>query len=374
MQPDNDRLRKILFLDGEPDRVPLFEISVDPMHKARYLGHRLTGLRDEFEFWAAAGYDHVPVQAGIRSVLRPGASQGGFATSQGELVREQDLNLDKLFTAKRERYAYDGGYTEREWAPEGDGLITTLAEFRGFPWPSPDSFDYGPFELAGRELPTGLRVTAFLGWIFTGTWWFMGMERFMLALHDQPDLVAALMRRIGEIQHGCVMHLLQEHRGCLGAVVVSDDLGHADGLMVAPDFLREHLFPWYRELCTECHRHELPVVFHSDGKLDQVIPDLIECGFNGLHPIEPRAMDIREVKRRYGDRLCVLGNIDLAFPLALGSPEDVRAEVRSLIEDCAAGGGLGVGSGNSVPEYVPYENWMSLREATLEFGPYPIGA
>jgi uroporphyrinogen decarboxylase len=249
-----------------------------------------------------------------------------------------------------------------------------MAEFHAFPWPRAGDFPYEPFELAARDLPGGMRVSVHMGWNFTGAWWLAGMERFLTGMIDQPELCAALVDRIGVLQHECLLRVLDEHRAVVGVVTLLDDLAHLGGLLVSPDFLRQHVFPWYRETCLACHRAELPVVFHSDGDLTEVMPDLVACGFDALHPIEPQAMDIRAVKREYGDRLCLLGNIDLAYPLGLGTPDDVREAVRSLIADCAAGGGLGVGSGNTVPEYVPFENWTALREATLEFGRYPIQA
>jgi uroporphyrinogen decarboxylase len=363
----------VLFREGEPDRVPAFEVSIDTIHKTRFLGRKPASLEDEIEFWAGAGYDHVPVQAGIRSLLRPSSAQAG-ADESGGTLRESGMDVRKLFTARRERYAYDGGYSEREWAPEGDGVITSQGDFDSFPWPSPDSFTFEEFEIAEQALPEGLRVTAFLGWVFTGAWWLMGMEGFMFGLHDQPDLVRAVTRRIGEIQAEVLRRLLRERRGGLGAVLMSDDLAHGGGLLVGPDYLRSQVLPWYREMIGECHRAGLPVILHSDGDVTQVIPDIIEAGFDGFHPVENQAMDIRALKRDYGRQLTLFGNIDLAFPLALGKPEDVRRTVRDLIRDCAPGGGLGVGSGNSVPEYVPYENWLAMREATHEYGSYPIGA
>ncbi|MBM4436302.1 MAG: hypothetical protein FJ029_03510 [Actinobacteria bacterium] len=139
------------------------------------MGRPLTTLQDEFAFWAAAGYDHVTIQAGIRALLRPHAFQAG-AGAQADLVWSRGLDVHKLFTVKRAAYAYNGGTTEQEWAPEGDGVITSSQEFARFPWPSPEVFDYAPFEVALRDLPTGLRVTAFLGWVFTAPWWLMGME------------------------------------------------------------------------------------------------------------------------------------------------------------------------------------------------------
>ena len=373
--PDNDRLRKALFRDGEPDRVPMYEQSIDQVQKARFFGREIASYRDDFEFWAAAGYDHVVLNAGMRFLIRSARAPGMFTEGEAEdLQARSNIDVSKLFVRKRDRYAYDGGITEREWAPEGDGLIATMEEFRRFPWPSATDFDYTPFELAENDLPEGVRVTAVLGWNFTGAWWLMGMERFLLSVRDQPELVAALIQRVSEIQHEVLLHLLREHRACLGAVAVPDDIAYVGGLMVSPELLRAHLFPGYRELCSECHRAELPVIYHSDGKLDEVIPDVIECGFDGLHPIESQAMDIRALKRRCGDKLCLLGNLDLAYPLGLGTPEDVRAEVKSLIEDCAGGGGYCIGSGSCIPEYVPYENWTALREASFEFGRYPLPA
>ena len=100
--------------------------------------------------------------------------------------------------------------------------------------------------------------------------------------------------------------------------------------------------------------------------------DIIDCGFDGLNPIEPKAMDINEVKRQYGDRITIIGNIDLGYTLTRGTPEEVRDEVRQRIHDLAPGGGYAVASSNSVPEYVPLANFSAMRDATLEFGRYPI--
>jgi uroporphyrinogen decarboxylase len=84
-------------------------------------------------------------------------------------------------------------------------------------------------------------------------------------------------------------------------------------------------------------------------------------------------MDINELKREYGARISLIGNIDLGYTLTLGTPEEVWEEVRQRIRDLAPGGGYAVASSNSVPEYVPFANFMAMREATFEYGRYPIG-
>ena len=83
-------------------------------------------------------------------------------------------------------------------------------------------------------------------------------------------------------------------------------------------------------------------------------------------------MDINAVKREFGSRLSIIGNIDLGYTLTRGTPEEVRAEVRQRIHDLAPGGGYAVASSNSVPEYVPLANFTAMRQATFEYGRYPI--
>ena len=112
--------------------------------------------------------------------------------------------------------------------------------------------------------------------------------------------------------------------------------------------------------------------WHSDGQLYAVIDDLIACGVDAVHPVEPAAMDIREFKARYGNRLCVCGNVDVDYPLTRGTPAEVTRAVKDLLRDVAPGGGCAVGSGNSIAGWIPFENYQALRSAVLEHGAYPI--
>jgi len=101
-----------------------------------------------------------------------------------------------------------------------------------------------------------------------------------------------------------------------------------------------------------------------------VLDDLIACGVNALHPIEPKAMDIVELKGRVQGKLCLIGNIDLGYTLTRGTPAEVEAEVRTRIAALAPGGGYCVGSSNTVTEYVPLANFRAMVEATRRWGRY----
>ena len=100
--------------------------------------------------------------------------------------------------------------------------------------------------------------------------------------------------------------------------------------------------------------------------------DLIDCGFHGFNPIQPNCMDIDAVKQKWGDKLCLIGNLNLDSTLTLGTPDDVRAEVYERIRTVGPGGGYMVASSNSITDYVPLANMKALLDATFEFGKYPI--
>jgi uroporphyrinogen decarboxylase len=136
--------------------------------------------------------------------------------------------------------------------------------------------------------------------------------------------------------------------------------------------MRKHLFPWYRRIGEVAARYNKPLLFHSDGNLRPILEDLIACGIKVIQPIEPKGMDINSLKDDYAGRLCLVGNIDLGSTLTLGTPAEVRSEVRQHIRDLAPGGGYCVGSSNSVTNYVPLANFKAMLEATFDFGTYPI--
>ena len=350
-------------LEGEPDRVPLVEAGIEREIKEQFLGRPLRTVADEVEFWATAGYDYVSVTAGFRRAL-----WRGFATN-ADLARKQE----SLTTALDADYGLGGEVRERAWASEGRGLIATKADFDAFPWPEPeDLIPYDQFAETERHLPKGMKVIAYLGYVYTPVWWLMGFEGFVNALADDPDLVARLFAKIGEIQMRVFEKVIEIPS--VGAIWHPDDMAYTEGLIVSPKLLREHVFPWYREMGKDCRSRGMPYMLHTDGDVSEVMDDIVGCGFNALHPFEPKAMDIVAAKQAYGDRLCVIGNIDLGYTLTLGTPEEVDAEVRERIRTLAPGGGYCVSSSNSVTEYVPFANYMAMREATLKYGRYPIEA
>lgn len=359
--PNFDNFRKAVLCQGEPERVPLFELSVDDHIKQIYLDHPVGDLETEAEFFMAAGYDFVPFTIGIRQTTR-GETSG--------LMGAKPAQTNLLKAAEAQYNPFQEGTSTRMWAEEGEGIIRDQAAFDNYDWPDPDHFDYQSVESLGKFLPAEAKVIVNVGAVFTASWMFMGMESFCIAVAEKSTLVANLIQKIGATQKRVVENLLQID--CVGAICMPDDLGYTSGLMVNPKILREHVFPWNKQIGDLVRAKGLPYLYHSDGRIEDVIDDLIECGFHAIHPCEPSSADIVELKRKYQGRLCLCGNIDLDSTLTLGTPEEVRDEVKLRIGTVGPGGGYCCGSSNSVPEYVPYENYVAMIEAVKDFGTYPI--
>jgi|YelNatPaOPRAMG01_1025707.scaffolds.fasta_scaffold00010_55 uroporphyrinogen decarboxylase len=342
-RPNFEVLRQTL-LGGRGPYVPLFELIVDRSLKAALLGRPVETPRDEVDFARLAGYDYVLFSPRL-----------DFAP---ELAQEDGA------THVRDRADHSG---TRVWAEEGSGIFRSIRDVENFPWPSPDELDWSRLAELEKALPPDMGIVAQYGDIFTWSWRFLGFEQFSFALAEQPALVEAVFERIGEIELELFRRMAASPK--VGALFYSDDIAYSSGLMVSPVVLRKYLFPWIRKIGELAGERELPFIYHSDGDLRLVLDELLELGIHALHPIEPKSMDILELKRRYGSRLCLCGNVDVDL-LARGKPEDIRRQVAWLIENVGRLGGYCLGSGNSVPEYVPLENYRAMIETAIELGTF----
>ncbi|RIK41555.1 MAG: hypothetical protein DCC57_18850 [Chloroflexi bacterium] len=144
--------------------------------------------------------------------------------------------------------------------------------------------------------------------------------------------------------------------------------------MFSPRVFRTLFLPHLRRVADAVKGEGFPWIVHSDGNLMPLLDDLLTLGFDGLHPLEPGAMDIEAVKREYGQRLCLVGNIDLHYTLTLGAPAEVEAEVKRRIETIGQGGGYMISSANSITSYCKIENVWAMIRAIRKYGAYPLSS
>ncbi len=341
--PDFGRLRTAL-LGGTPDRVPRWD-TVTTGFKHKFLGKRLPGVQAECAFRPAAGYDYVIVGPKIDFT-------GGSKPKEGL------------------RVGRDANGATRQWAPEGKGIITSWEDFEKHRWPKPEEIGYEEFVEANKYLPEGAQIVAARGHIFTEVWELMGFETFAVAVYEQPDLVEAIYDKVGTTVCKVIDEMLSIPN--VGALRYNDDLAYKKSLLMSPAIYRKFHFPWLRKAVDICHKHDAPFIYHTDGNVTKVLDDLVDVGIDALNPIDPTGLDIREVRRHLGTKVCLLGNICQTYPLGLGTPEEVRYEALSLLRDIAPGGAYGLGSGHSVQDYVPLENFRAMVDAVEEYGQYPI--
>jgi len=196
------------------------------------------------------------------------------------------------------------------------------------------------------------------------TWEMMGFETFSINLFENPELVEMLNNKVGELVYSMFENMAPHPN--VDALWYSDDIAYTNGLLVSPMVLDQFFFPWLKKIGDLAKKHNKPLIYHTDGILYDVFDKIIDCGVDAIHPIEPKAMEIAEVKERYGDKLCVIGNIDVDL-LARGTVEEVKNQIKINVEKVGMNGGYCIGSGNSIPEYVKYENYIAMLEMVKEY-------
>ena len=316
---------------GQPDRVPFIEAGVDPEMQLQIMG----------------GDDFTPAELSLELGLD---------------AVTVDL-LPPLFVESRRTAARE--FIERPLLTSPGTL--SLMEF-------PDPTERAFYDEARRrvdanrgEFAVGARIRLGASPMLMS----MGIDGFAYALYDHPGLVEEILDRYTEWTAQVVERLPE-----VGADFVwsFDDVAYKTGPMFSPQVFREVFLPALGKVADAIHRVGLPWIFHSDGDLMPLMDDLLALGIKGLHPIEPGAMDINEVKRRYGDRICLVGNIDLHHTLTRGTPAEVEAEVRERIQVVGRGGGYMVSSANTITSYCKLENVLAMRDAVRRYGWYGEGA
>jgi len=203
-----------------------------------------------------------------------------------------------------------------------------------------------------------------------------GFEHFFLDLAAQPKFASALLDIITELK----MHYWERALDSVGPNVLivseADDIATQRGPMISPAMYRQFIAPRHRRLFEFIRRRaqaKVYIFYHSCGAVQELVPLLLEEGIDILNPVQVSAdgMDTAELKKRYGRDLTFWGGgVDTQRVLPLGTPAEVRDEVRRRIDDLAPGGGFVFNPVHNVQADVPPENYMAMWEAWLEYGAY----
>jgi uroporphyrinogen decarboxylase len=206
-----------------------------------------------------------------------------------------------------------------------------------------------------------------LGMMFFERSWFMrGMQDLMMDFHLHPAFVHELLDGLEAVCASTIDRLLRDFGDRIDAIGMSEDYGSQKSMMISPAMWREFIKPRLARLVGRIRGAGKQAYIHSCGHILPVIGDLAEIGVTMLQPIQPEAMDVFEVKRRFGKELCLLGGISTQHTLHQGRPEDVTREVQACLKHLAAGGGYVMAPAKAILPGVPVENAAALIEAFLK--------
>lgn len=194
----------------------------------------------------------------------------------------------------------------------------------------------------------------------------VGIELFSLLMADYPELVQKWINTICDAEIRKI-HALGDPDICPFGFIYSD-IAYKNALMFSPSYLSgSGYFERINKICNAFHDVGMKAIYHSDGYIMDILPQLVEAGVDGINPIEISAgMDVYKIFDEFGDRITVVGGVDSTHLLVEGSPEDVRGEVRRMIEARRGKGGLIIGSSTELGDDIPVENILAMAETVHE--------
>ena len=246
---------------------------------------------------------------------------------------------------------------------------TTLTDVKDHPWPEPDWWDFSLVSnlLDQMDKNDTYHIRYRIGSVFEVAWQLAGMEKFFIDLIIDPKLPNYIMERLTDIYVELTEQFLAAGRGRIDMVYFYDDLASQESLLISKDMWKKNIRPHHARLIEVAKSHDLKVMYHCDGAIHPLIPDLIDLGVDVLNPIQldAKGMDPLKLKDQFGNRLCFHGGIDIIETLPRGSVSDVQREAKTRIRELGKDGGYVMAGTHHVQADTPLENIQALYDLDL---------
>ncbi len=334
-----ENLLKILNQE-KPDRPTLFEFFMNDTVYKKLAGKEVTDKKDKLSnmrlminAFKNAGYDYATIKT---------IDINALAFPSGEREHGKSISLN-------------------------DGvLISDRKSFEAYPWPDPEKGDFEFLDEIAAEIPEGLKlIPSGPGGVLENVIRLVGYDNLCFMTIDDKELAKDIFDAIGS-------RLVRYYEICakfdtVGAIMSNDDWGFKTQPMLSPEDFRKYIVPWHRRIAEAAHKEGKPAILHSCGNLESLMDDIIDdIKYDGKHSYEDNICPVEEAYEKWGSRIAILGGLDLDF-LCRSSSDEVRERSRKMLEQSAERGSYALGSGNSIPEYVPEENYFAMiREAAPE--------
>jgi uroporphyrinogen decarboxylase len=359
-----ERILKALACE-EPDRVPVFELAINEASIVK-LGEHFTDDLPPVKHVSEMTLEDKVQYVDLLALILKELGNDGISTTL--IISKEPVDADLA----KDKYGTTYMLSEVGEPLPVDGPVKGPQDLKKVAGIEPDPADFLMLEYMIQKM--GSDVAHFFGvpGPFRTSWQLMGgMDSLLLAYVREPDFVLELARVATDFNKAAVA--MAADRGA-DAITLQGDLAFNTSTLMSPDQYRKFLKPFTAEIIEFAHQKGLKVIKHSDGNLWPILEDLVEVGFDGLHPIQPQCMDIQEVKTTVQGRTAVVGNIDCSFLLPFGSEEEVEKTVAETIRAAAPGGGYIISSSNTIHPGVKAENYIAMVRAARKYGTYPIEA
>ncbi|HEY5584799.1 MAG TPA: uroporphyrinogen decarboxylase family protein [Ruminiclostridium sp.] len=334
--PNFENLLSVLRRE-KPSRPTLFEFFLNEELYNRLTCHikydahdELTPLKRTIDAFRITGYDYVTMHG----------TELNFKTNRHQEKQQASVSMN------------------------GGAIISDRKTFESYEWPDPDNCDYSRLEKLASYLPNGMKIIVYgPGGVLENVTSLVGYENLCYMIIDDPELVQDIFDAVGSI-------FIRYYEICskyesVGALISNDDWGFNTQTMLSVEDMRKYVIPWHKKIAETIHLSKKPAILHSCGKLDSVIDDIIDgIKYDAKHSYEDKIRSVENAYEKYGERIATLGGLDVDF-VCRSTPEEVYLRAAAMLEKASVKGGYALGSGNSIPYYVPQENYFAMIAAAV---------
>ena len=332
-KPEFENLLQVLRCK-RPERPTLFEFFLNRALDEKLAGHPYRegasyaeNCVTTMEAFKNAGYDYVTVHACI-----------GFGFKVNKRAREKTISLND-------------GY-----------IITDRKSFEDYSWMNPAEGNNDHFEVLRKHLPDGMKaMVAGPGGVLENVIALVGYDNLCYIMYEDPALAEAVFREVGT-------RLFQYYEQCaahptVGVVMSNDDWGFNTQTFLSPEQMQKYVYPYHKRIAQLAHDCGKPVILHSCGNFNEAMePTITDLKYDGKHSYEDVILPVEQSYDRWGGRIAILGGIDVDFMVSR-TPEEIYDRSRKMLQRAKERGGYALGTGNSVPHYIPDEHYFAMVSA-----------
>lgn len=340
---------------GTPDRVPIHEHLFSLKLQKEVLGHNTI-------LYEGAAQVELAAKIGIDTVWVP---INGFCGIEEKPHKENEIYKDEWGVT----------YKKNGWPiiAQIESPIKDRADWENYKLPEVNTPNRTKIiQDAVRANTNDLAiVVGLLGPFTMASWYFSDFETFSMNLFMDPEIIHEMNEAY--VDWAIQAAILVYKSGGIDAFQISDDWGGTSALLISPEHFREFFIPSFERLVKGLSNLGVPVIMHNDGRLWDVLDDLVNTGIKGYHPVEKSAgMDLELVKTKFQGKICPVGNVNNKTTMVTGTPEAIKAEVKECIRIGAPGGGYIISTDHSIHDDISTENVMAFIDAVKEYGHYTI--